>query len=206
MKILSCFFFGVLISSAAVAAPYHPVSIGESSGVNFEIGYTAGTHEGHAQISGTVDLNPETLEIFSASFSVPVKSMDSGNAKRDCHIRESLGINYIGSVYPQSHACNGKNQLPTDGPNSVAYPEMKFTFVTVTAGIAKGSFEMHGVKKDIEIPLKLTKDAEGRVMVKSDFDLKLNDYGVVVKPFLVITTADVATVHLNLLLIPTPLR
>lgn len=203
-------------------------------GIKFQIGYTAGVHTGSASdASGALLINTDgTLK--SANFSVPIAAMTTGNSSRDCHMREALGIKYEGSAFPAEHVCNSANELPSSGPNSVAFPTIDFDFIgfklnpgeqaptKFEVGVpvvvnVQGKFRMHGVTRDMTtgantefFQLKVTKlsNETGAMRVQSKFDLSLKNHAVVVKPFkfglLTISVSDKATVDLDLLVVPKP--
>ena len=63
-----------------------------------------------------------------------------------------------------------------------------------------GTFEMHGVKNTIQVPVTLTLIAgtPNKISIKGDFDLLLSDYGIVVRKFLFVTVYNQAHVNLDL--------
>ena len=178
-----------------------------TSGIQFSIGYSLGTHEGTAtEITGSLSLQDSPFLISTAAFTVPLNKVNTGNAKRDCHLLEAMGLDYSVSDYPNQHICNGNNELPLSGKNAVAFNEIKFTLTTLLSGPGKataiGVWEMHGVKKQIEIPLTLTvvEGSPAKLKVKTDFDLSLNDFGIIVKKVLFVTVKDTAHVSMELTL------
>jgi polyisoprenoid-binding protein YceI len=195
-----------LIAGAAQAATYVPVQADSAkSGLTFAIKYTAGVHEGITSVAkGEIEIDPTKLEITSGAISFPLSSLDSGNTKRNCHTFESLGVDYTHSVYPKDHICGDANTLPATGPDSIAFPTITFTFhsVATTAGSVNGIFSMHGVEKELTVPLTITALEGGKLEVKSSFLVHLPDFGVVVKKFLFVTCADDASVGVDLILQP----
>ena len=187
-----------------------------SFGINFAIGYTAGTHVGSAtQVTGTVALQDNPFLISSTMITLPIAKISTGNIKRDCHLQESLGLDYTKSVYPKAQVCDNSDSLPASGPDSIAFPTITFNLTSLlnpTAndslqpGVAKpitasGILDLHGVKKAITVPLTLTKNAsDGTIKVEGEFDLSLTDYGIIVRKFLFVTVKDTAHLTLNLLL------
>jgi len=203
-----------------------------TTGVTFLIGYSAGTHHGRAtDASGSAVLGIDPVQSVNAKFIVPIDSMTTGNEKRDCHMKQSLGLDYALSRFPREHVCNDQFRLPSTGPDSIAFPNIEFELLgwkptsvdapnTLVPGatlnvLARGRWTMHGQTKEMVseeaqdmIPLQLS-IAEGMtdvLRVKGSFMVSLNDYGIVVKPLLLITTRDKAKVTLDLLLAPKPLK
>lgn len=204
-KFVHAFVFGLVLiaaAPAAFAARYVPIlSADGKSGLAFAIDYTAGVHEGVAKVAtGEIDIDPGTLAIEGGEISFPVAALDSGNAKRNCHILESLGLDYTRSVYPKDHVCGGENRLPSEGVDSVAFREMGFRFLSYKDGAVTGTFSLHGVRRDLTIPVSISREANGDLRLKAPFTLHLPDYGVVVKKFLFVTVAEDARVTVELLL------
>ncbi|MBS1962270.1 MAG: YceI family protein [Bdellovibrionales bacterium] len=201
---LSLIYF-LTAASAARAALYVPAApVDGKSGLTFAIGYTGGlVHEGFASVAaGEVDLDPATLAVQGGEIGFPIAALDSGNAKRNCHIRESLGLDYTRSVYPKDHVCGGSNTLPAEGADAVAFPEMGFRFISFKDGQVTGTFSLHGIQKDLTVPVVLSNEAGGNVRLKASFTLHLPDYGVIVKKFLFVTVDDDAKVGVDLILTP----
>lgn len=180
----------------------------------YELPYTAGVHEGRARsIESTISVDPETRTFQSATFVVPISEIKSDNVKRDCHTRESLGLDYGRSRYPEDHVCSSDQTLPQEGPDSIAFPKIQLKVDTVVDGngqpyvlvegdsnvTAQGMFSMHGVEKRIEIPLVINySQAENKLKIHGDFKVSLSEYGVVVKPVLIIKVKDRARVIVDL--------
>jgi polyisoprenoid-binding protein YceI len=194
-----------------------------SSGVSFSIGYTFGTHLGRAsQATGTVQAQLDPLLLSGGELTVPIASMTTGDPTRDCHMREALGINYAGSHFPASHTCVN-NQNPPTGPDSIAFPEIKIKVVDLKPADAnvppnalrvvrgqvtnvQATFQLtiHGITQNVTAPIKIAVDDAGRVGTQASVDVKLADYGIIVKPAGPIVVKDHATVTLNLLLTKQP--
>jgi polyisoprenoid-binding protein YceI len=187
-----------------------------STGVQFSIPYTFGVHEGVAeQASGsiTIDASKENLTIKGGSFSVPVNSLRSGNATRDCHILETMGVKYEGSKYPADHICNANNEIvETTGPNSIVFSDLKMVvnsarvtsankkleLNTPVSVLANVTWTIHGVSKKSDLPLTVTLKENGIANVKANADLPLSDFNMTVKPFLVITVKNESAAQLDL--------
>ena len=187
-----------------------------STGIQFKIGYTLGTHKGVATSgAGSVVTRAAASELTlkKANFAVPIASLKSGNDLRDCHILESMGIKYEGSRYPGQHVCDGNNNVPATGPDSVSFPYIQFELAnaTITSAnkvlvansavnlSANASWTMHGITKNSVIPLNVTMQSDGRIRVTGNTSFKIKDFDIIVKPFLGIGVKDIATVDLDLL-------
>jgi hypothetical protein len=125
-------------SARAADITYHPVAHPDGSpGVVFESGYSLGVHRGQARaLAGVAQVTLAPFAIQGARFSVPIESMTTGNAQRDCHLREALGLDYArpGSTsrFPANHVCNGANEIPAGaGDDSVVFPEIQAELLSV---------------------------------------------------------------------------
>ena len=189
-------------------------------GIDLSIDYTVGTHVGYASsVTGRALVDFESASVSSAEFRVSIASMTTGNTKRDCHMREALGLDYALSGYPENHICDANNNLPASGVDSVQYPEVIFELrglnaadgtplTRIDAGaevpvLALGSWTIHGVRKDQVVSLKATRtqdeNGRNRLRVRGDFNLLLKDFGIEVMSWAgLIKVADRAKVKLDL--------
>jgi hypothetical protein len=212
---------------------YRPVVAGPGSpGGSVDVPYTFGTHRFEVrEVRGLVLVDWSETPVVTGKLAVPLAALRSGGDTLDCHLRESLGIDYHRSAFPGSHVCSD-GKLPASGNDAVAYPEVTFeiTGVVVNDGrpagrsasgsasrfaaaagqripaVILGRWTIHGVSHDdrVEANLTLTLDAAARprtVRIEAARKLRLSDYGVVVKRALVITAGEEATVRLNLVLL-----
>ena len=194
-----------------------------NTGIDFSIGYFAGTHHGMAKEveSSVVMTLGRSLDIRSAKLSVPIASMETGNATRDCHLREALGIDYSHSKFPAEHVCNSDNEVPASGPDSVAFPTIDLELESWTSAnhqkdlnpgesidlVLKMKVTIHGVAhKNVQIPIHAvySETVRGAVHMTGSFPVVLLDYGIVVKPVLGSfgNVSDKAKVSLDFTLLP----
>ncbi len=173
------------------------------TGAKFDIDYFAGTHHGEAKHLDA-DLEMELGDQFAikaGKFNVPIASLETGNASRDCHLREALGIDYTHSKFPGDHVCDANDQVPSSGPDSIAYPFVEIEMLdwsalnnqksllagdTISLAI-KAKISIHGVKKEgVSIPVQLSylDQNKGLVQLTANFTLSLKDFGAIVKPVL----------------------
>jgi len=193
-----------LFAAAAQAATYVPTATkAGQSGLSFSIPYTLGVHTGVTTVAqGELAIDPVHLEINSGEILFPIASLESGNVERNCHMSEALGIDYAKSDYPNKHVCSTGNLLPTDGPNAVVFPQIRFLFRSFQDGKVTGTFSMHGVDKELTVPVIVTAVDGGKMNVKSTFVVHLSDFGVVVKKVLIVSVGNDATVNVDLTLEP----
>ena len=188
-------------------------------GVTFSLGWTLGTHQGRAsRVTGSVDAQIEPLAVTRGEFRVPIAAMSTASTTRDCHMREALGIDYARSHFPAEHVCVN-DQVPVSGPDSVIYPDIviKVQGMRPAQGAASGpaqrltpmqwvdaqvlfGLSMHGTTRDMSAPIRLQLIKPDMVQVQMEFEVKLADFGLVVKMPALMKVEDRATVRLNLLL------
>ena len=140
------------------------------------------------QATGSVSVDLEDLRAgCRVEVRVDLASIDTGIGKRNQHMRE--------------------NHLETD-----KYPHAVFTAdsVVATSGAAlapgatatltlAGDFALHGVTRRIEVPVTVTRSADGRALdVASTFDVKLADYEISRPKFLIMKLDEVQHVTVAL--------
>ena len=196
-----CTLFSLLLSWPVVGEPlpYRVASQREAGGgVAVEIPYSFGTHRAMAgEIEGVIGLQRETLEVQHGHFWLPIVALKSEDPKRDCHMRESLGLNYAISRFPRDHVCDEHNQLPAKGGDAVAFPNIE---LLVTGSkvlddprlldqgkdvhiVVTGSWTIHGVTRPARLQLTASADRKegGILRVRGRESFVLRDFGVVVK-------------------------
>jgi len=217
----------LLLPMAAMAEPrpYQASPWPGAPGVEVAVPYSFGTHhQAAAVVQGTVLLDRETLTVRSGQLRVPVAALRSDDAKRDCHLRESLGLDYATSRYPVEHVCNDRNELPGAGGDALVFRDLR---LDVSGGRpldevgllvqgkevriqVDGSWTVHGVTRPAQLRLAVTADPKdpSALRVRGTAALKLHDFGVVVKTvnvlFVVVSVEDVATLSVDLRLAPAP--
>ena len=207
------------MSAFADLRNYHPVKdSAQGSGITFHISYSLGTHDGTAEtVTGSLDLKSTEPLVASGQFQVPIRSLKTGNAQRDCHLLESLGLNYADTQYPGEHVCNGENRLPETGKNAVAFPDITLKIISVAMDDPKTPFQLnheaklqingewtiHGVTKPVKFPMKMTPVGD-QLRLQGELPFLLKDYGIVVKSAHVliatISVSDTATAVFDMLL------
>ena len=204
----------------------------QKTGITFQIGYSAGVHEGTITAADVKVVLGQKNKVLSGQFIIPISAMHTGNETRDCHMREALGIDYKNSQFPNDHVCNSKDQTPESGPDSIVYPTIEFKFVNVKSNsnselpevlevgkvytlAVQGIFSMHGIHKDfsqetstefVPIQVKLLNAQTGEIQIAAKFPISLKEYGITVKPFkfgfVKINVADDAKVTVNMKISP----
>ncbi len=228
MKILNV----VLVTSFLTLSAYSQetknfvLSDSKSPGISFKIAYSAGVHDGVTSSMKALVTLSQKNSILKGEFSVPIDQLSTGNATRDCHMREAMGINYKDSKFPTDHVCDSDNKLPETGPDSVVFPDIRFSFSnikkntdelpavlelgkTYTVSI-QGKWSIHGQTVDlaadegtesIPVKIKLLDEATQEIQIIGNFQLSLKSFNIQVKPFKIafisIGVADIAKVSLN---------
>lgn len=175
--------------------------------VTFALGFTLGTHEGKASSArGELTAELEPLSVRGGFIEVPIAALSSDDEKRDCHTRESLGLDYAKSDFPGGHVCED-GKLPNEGKNAVAFPAIRFDIANVTArdaagnAVVKGKWTIHGVTREsAPIPITFTPllGKKAAFRVHGSAPLSLKDFGIVVKNFLLISVSDQVTANFDL--------
>jgi hypothetical protein len=215
--------FALLLPAAAVAEPrtYRVASPTEGSKAEAVVVYSLGSHTQTAQeIHGEVTLDPTTLASGSGNIAIPIAGIHGDGSTRDCHMREALGLNYAaGGRFPGEHVCNGQNQLPASGPDSVAYPDIRLELLGARplddlSFLQAGQpvrveidvrWTIHGVSREKKELVRVVRDGTG-LHTRGRSTVVLAEYGVVVKStkvlFADIKAGDAVTVTYDLKLLP----
>lgn len=172
----------------------------KSAEIDFYAPYTFGKHEGKAN-----GLIGQFSDSGAGKFSIPIKNLKTGNEEMDCHLYESLGLNYEISNFPDEHVCED-DKLPKTGKNSIIYPNISFqvkkakllsenennkTFELM------GHLEIHGQKNFQRWTVAMEKINDVWVS-KHKIGIDLKEYGVTVKNFLFIKVDGDVTVNLKI--------
>ncbi len=198
-----------------------------ATGVTFQIGYSAGVHEGKVASMKSIVTLSDKNKILSGEFVIPISQITTGNATRDCHMREAMGIEYSKSNFPANHVCDANNQLPASGVDAVSYPDVRFKFVTVKKNsgsdlpeflevgkvyslAVQGQWIIHGKIVDfssdtstefLPVQIKLLDAATQEIQVIAKFQISLKAFNIQVKPFKVlfvsVGVSDNAKISLN---------
>jgi polyisoprenoid-binding protein YceI len=176
---------------------YHIVSESEAGkGITAEVPYTFGTHQVSAhQIDGEIQIDPDTLRVQAGLFRVSIFELKSDDPKRDCHMREALGLDYSRSRFPKDHVCDDQNRLPDHGNDAVVFPNVELRITSsqtlddprlLNQGKeirvdASGSWTIHGVTRPARLQLTASNDLNGTLRIRGRQEFVLSDFGVEVK-------------------------
>ena len=110
-----------------------------------------------------IQITPEAIEKTTAQFVMKVNHFDSDNTRRDSHMLEVLE----GFVYP-TITWNVTSVSGAAGPWSPG----------VTKFMAHGPLTVHGVTKDVAIPVEITVGGQGEIAFDGQFTILLEEYGI----------------------------
>ncbi len=94
---------------------------------------------------------------------VDAASLDSGEPARDADMREQLGVSEHGKLTFEWSAFT----------DTVAEEK-----TMRTTGIARGKLTIHGMTRDVAMPVRVSVDASKRAVIEGELALKMSDFGV----------------------------
>ena len=122
---------------------------------------------GTANGLGEVSFDPADLTTLKGKITVPVKSMKTGNERRDEHLRNEKWLNE--AKFPEitfvTKSAKPLGDLVTKGP------------VTLAKVQVEGEFTLHGVTKPLTADVEL-KWKDNKVKLKTQFQIALADFNV----------------------------
>jgi polyisoprenoid-binding protein YceI len=210
-------------AARAEPRPYKVARQRGETGIALEIPYSLGTHrEKVLSVLGELLVEPEALTVTGGRLVVPISALRSDSAERDCHLRESLGLDYERSRFPEEHVCDDRDRLPASGGDAVVHPEVVFEVerggaIDPAGGLEQGKevraavegrWSIHGVSRPARLELALSKaaDAPGAIRARGRHQLSLRDHGVIVKSakilFATISVRDEVTILLDVVVVP----
>lgn len=168
-------------------------------GITVEVPYTFGTHQVAAnQVAGEIELDRESLNLRGGNLWVSISELKSDDPKRDCHMREALGLNYSRSRFPKDHVCDDQNRLPESGNDAIAYPRIELRVSgsktlddphLLAQGkevrvVVSGTWTIHGVTRPAQLELAASSDPQNAdaLRVRGRQSFALSDFGIEVKP------------------------
>ena len=214
---------GALLPFVAVGEPptYRVAPPAEGSKAEVVVVFNFGSHSQVAQdIRGEVTLDLTTLAGGSGSVVVPIAGIHGDGGTRDCHMREALGIDYAaGGRFPKEHVCDEHNRLPANGPESVAFPDIRLDVLGARPLDDPGLLEsgkpvrveldvrwtVHGVARQRKELTRVVREGDG-LHARGRSTIVLADHGIVVKAtkvlFTEIKVGDAVSVTYDLRLVP----
>jgi polyisoprenoid-binding protein YceI len=167
---------GLLTSSVARAERFEIRTGDKHSQVTFESKAPMETFEGKTRkVSGFVEFDPAALaDSVTVLAEVDLASLDTGIPIRNKHMREN---HLETSKYPKAVFRGGRVSEVT---GSTLRPGESSTFVL------SGTFALHGVTREIAVPVEAAREKDGSLHVVARFPVNLSDYAISRPEFLVL--------------------
>jgi polyisoprenoid-binding protein YceI len=178
---------GVVTAARAEVRSY-TVAPGKGQEIVFESKAPMESFEGRTdQASGTIAADFADLGAgCEVRIAVDMASLETGIGMRDTHMRER---HLETEKYPQ--AVFAGNRVITASPASLAPGGAGR--VTVA-----GSFDLHGVSREVELPVELALAADGTLTVHAQFNVLLTEYQIDRPKVLMLKLADEQKVSVSL--------
>lgn len=150
-----------------VAAPAVALDVPSSTAeVTFHISHPAKEYDcsllaGGAVVTGRFD--PADIARTGVTVEIDASKFNSGNTRRDSHMIESLEA----LVFPTIN-------WEVDGISGVSGPLVPGTY----QARASGPLTLHGVNLDLSVPIAMTVGEDGTIVVTSEFEILLEEYGI----------------------------
>jgi polyisoprenoid-binding protein YceI len=148
-----------------------------------------------SEIIGMIETNPNDINSTKARFEVDLASLKTGISMRDGHMRDQF---LETSKYPKAIF-----ELTKVVKASQATLEDEKT-IDITA---EGNFTVHGVTKQVTIPLKITyfKESDATkvktlgdlVKIEANWNLALSDYNITRPQFLILKLDDLLKIEIS---------
>lgn len=136
-------------------------------------------------VTGTIEITDDTLT--AATFEIGLSSIKTNESRRDSRVQEALETDR----FPTATFVLTQPVALGNDPQSVAD-------ISVTA---TGDFTVHGVTRQVQVPLQARLVGDTVVVVGS-FDVTFSDYGVTVpSAAIVLSVANEGTLELQMLLV-----
>ena len=119
------------------------------------------------QVSGNLSVDPANLgDSVTVHVEVDLASLDTGIAMRNKHMRENHleTDKYPKAVFDGGHILEASGH--TLNPGDSVHLRLS------------GQFELHGVKRAMEVPVDATRAEDGTLSVTAHFDVALADYKI----------------------------
>lgn len=149
-----------------------------------------------SEIRGYVDFDPANLKADSIEVEVEVDlaSLDTGIGLRNRHMRE----NHLETdKYPTAVFRGG---AVSDASAGTLQPGEKATLKI------SGSFEIHGVARDMTVPVTVEQEEDGTIWVEARFQVRLEDHEIERPNFLMLKLDEVQRITFRARAAPVPAK
>jgi polyisoprenoid-binding protein YceI/mono/diheme cytochrome c family protein len=141
-------------------------------------------------VVGSFSFDGSTVTMLRGVFAVDLSTVRTGIDQRD----EDMRVEFLETKrFPFA-------VLTIDGLRDAA-PDVLNTGSTVSAR-ANGTFELHGVRRTVSLPLKVRKEGDERIAVSGEFPVPFADYGVARPQRLFLKLGDTALVRFEVTFVP----
>ncbi len=182
----------LLVLSAAQAAPY-TVMPGAHGKVRFKVEGPLDDVLGETSaVTGTLDLDPAQWAKGKGWVAVELARLHTGIEQRDEDMREEF---LQTRRYPFALLVIDSIARPSAG---AVVPGLQ------VEGEAVGSFELHGQRHTVQLPVTLKADDAGHLLVKGSFEVVLADYGIQRPQRLFLRLGETAQVGFEITFAPKP--
>jgi len=181
----------LVVATAARGETFRIVTETEGNLVRFESKATLESFDGKTSSAwGTISIDPTEIgDHLEIEVEVDLRTLDTGIEMRNRHMRE----NHLETDrFPMARFEGGDI---VEGAGSSLAPG------TTREIVVAGRLEIHGVTKDMKLPLELTYDGTN-LRIVSRFDVALSDHEIERPKFLVLRLGDVQKVTVDLTAIP----
>ena len=153
------------LTAEATWAETYVVDASHSS-VDFSIRHLVGRTKGRfGDFSGTISYDPAKPEASSFSGTIQVKSIDTGNERRDGHLQSADF--FAAEDYP-----------------AITFESTEVTSAGENALSAKGKLTMHGTTKEVTLLVEILgtgtnpRSGKAQIGLETNFSILCSDYGV----------------------------
>jgi polyisoprenoid-binding protein YceI len=184
----------LLLPCRGAAEPFAIRSGKDGSLVQFRSKAAMETFDGRTRsVEGMVDLDPSGLGArLSISVTVDMASLDTGIALRDRHMRE----NHLHTERFPVATFEGAEIVEGGGRALVAGERVRVTLA--------GTLTIHGVAREVQLPVDLAWDGGDRLEVASRFPVALAEHEIPRPQFLLLRLGDVQQVEVALVAVRAP--
>ncbi len=112
---------------------------------------------------GVITLDPKAMENTKAKFTIKVDHFNSDNTRRDSHMIETMEALVFPTIEWDVQSVSGATGPWTAGVHSFK---------------ARGPIQIHGVTRDLEVPVEITVGGKGEITFGSNFSVALEEFGI----------------------------
>lgn len=178
---------GLALARPAFATKFE-IDPGDANSVKFTSKAPGETFDGKTRaVYGAIDVDPQALgDSLTIVVNVEMATLDTGIALRNRHMCE----NHLHTAEFPVATFEGAKILEGGGAALTAGEKHRVTLA--------GRLTLHGVTKDVAVPVDLTWDGAGSLRVASEFVVALPDYEIPRPQFLMMKLSEVQKVTVSI--------